>query len=130
MKKRIEIIHKPCGKSVEKCLCKKAEVSVVHDARSSSNIERDVLKALRKARRTIRFEPDLLATEHSAGFILPPKFLVKKHRVGWQVTVRLIRFDERLLEIFPETGGQLIEANAKQIQKLNNSFGKSRKQRR
>lgn len=121
MSKRKVIVHTPCGKSVEKCKCKDAEVSVLKSAKSSTDLTRDMEKALNYCRK--RFNADkalgLFALDRSAGFILPPRFLVGKcDRTGYQVFVRVARYDEKLLKLVPRTGGLLVHATNKEIAKV------------
>lgn len=85
---------------------------------SSADIDRDMRKAMLRAARTMKKYPELLATMESAGFLIPPRYLVKTPRAGLQVFVKLVRFDEALLAKHPDTGGLLIYSTNKQIKHL------------
>lgn len=78
---------------------------------SSSDLERDVLKALRHVLRYLGHD-GVLGSKVSAGFRLPPKATIGKGvpRAGWQLFVEACRFDEALLTEHPETGGLVIDA--------------------
>lgn len=74
---------------------------------SSADITRDLNAAFRTALRTLKKDSDLVATTRSVGFVLPPRFLIKADRTGYQVFVKVSRFDERLLKQDPDSGGLL-----------------------
>lgn len=78
---------------------------------SSSNLERDVVRALRKVLRTMSRDGasgyQMVKTETSAGFHIPPAFMIGRGvpRTGLQIFVSACRFDEKLLAKKPDTGG-------------------------
>lgn len=82
--------------------------------RSSADIDRDMRSALQRARRELNKDPSLLGVKESAGFIIPPKG-AGSPRSGVQVFVAIGVFDERLLAMYPETGGLYGYATSKQI---------------
>lgn len=65
-----------------------------------------VLRAYNKAVRTMERDLKMLATEHSAGFIIPDG-QQKVPKMGFQVFVRVARYDESVLKSHPMTGGLL-----------------------
>lgn len=67
-----------------------------------------VLRAYNRAAKRFDKEPSLTATSQSAGFVIPDGQKRGK-RKGFQVIVRMVRYDEELLKKKPESGGLLAD---------------------
>ena len=69
-----------------------------------------VLRTYDATVKAMEADPTLVAVEKSAGFILPPG--KKGTRKGYQVFVKVYRYDETLLTEQPESGGLLMHRRA------------------
>lgn len=65
-----------------------------------------VLRAYNRAAKKFDKDPDLVGTHESAGFIIPDGQKRGK-RKGFQVFVRMVRYDEEKLKADPMSGGLL-----------------------
>ena len=65
-----------------------------------------VLRAYNRAAKKFEKDPAIVSTHESAGFIIPDGQKRGK-RKGFQVFVRVVRFDESMLKRKPESGGLL-----------------------
>ena len=68
-----------------------------------------VLKAYSAAVKRFEQDPDIVAAEVSAGFIIP-KGQKKGTRSGFQVFVKVYRYSEEVLADHPLSGGLLAKA--------------------
>jgi hypothetical protein len=65
-----------------------------------------VLRAYNQAIKKLTADDALWATEVSAGFIIPPG-QKRGHRKGYQVFLKVCRYDDELVATKPLTGGLL-----------------------
>ena len=70
----------------------------------------DLLRAYDKAVDGMRADGEMTARVVSAGFVLPPKRAIGRgvDRAGFQVFVKVCRYDEARLKADPESGGLFV----------------------
>lgn len=67
-------------------------------------------RALNKALKTLDTAEECSATMADAGFVIPGGQDPDEYKQGYQVFVKVYRYDEELLEDYPESGGLEQEA--------------------
>jgi hypothetical protein len=67
-----------------------------------------ILKAYRKALKTVSTDDRVSKSSSSAGFIIPDRQLRGAPKSGYQVFVTVVEYSEAKLKEFPESGGLLV----------------------